>query len=258
LVELDYPSGQTLHYSFGPDNRLSQVRSTAIAPTYPGDPGAPANRTILTKQRFGDLVTNTTLGNGASVASFYDPAGRRIADRCTFTQGSAFLMEQLWDDAGNRVLDIEGEMATLSGLRREYDSTDRLIASVTVQNPQPLTTDPLAPPVTPLAATALQCQQKIDAIGNGYGIQIPSQPDFAYDATGNRELQSGRLVYTANARNEYLTVGADSPEEKVRRAAVGQNISALLPVAAPLAAKGKVALPAIRQFLRDPKQQRGS
>ncbi len=210
-IGLGYPSGQTLRYDFGSDNRFMQLRSIANAVAYPGDPGAPANRSILQKQRWGDLTISSQFGNGVTIASAYDAAGRRIADACSLPTGQNFTLQQLWDGAGNRALTIESQSGAVQGWRHEYDSTDRLISSLNLPRAQEVSVVPLAAPTTPLPVTSWNCQQAIDAILNGYGL--PGLPDRVYDATGNRVSQrasGGTVAYSTNVRNEYTSVAGAS------------------------------------------------
>lgn len=210
---LGYPSGQTLHYDFGPDARFLRLTSVANAVNYPGDPGAPANRSVLQRQRAGDLTISRQLGNGVTSTSFYDAAGRRIADDCSLPNGQDFLWQQLWDGADNRIVTIEGDAGTLNGLWHDYDSTNRLIASLPLPTPQSVATGPLAPPVAPVPVAAFNGQQDIDNIVAGYGIIPPAQPQIGYDSVGNRVKQrtpAGNVVYSTNVRNEYVSVGLAS------------------------------------------------
>jgi RHS repeat-associated protein len=207
---LGYPSGQEVSYRYAPDDRFVQLLSTAKAGSYPGDPGAAANRSIIEKQRWGELSVATAFGNGVTIASAYDAAARRIADACSLAAGEEFLLQQLWDAAGNRALDIESSAATVSGQSHDYDSTNRLIESAALAKPQPFVVGPLAPPPTPVPLAAFQCQKAIDAILASSGANAPPQPDFAYDAAGNRtdqQIAGGSLVYAMNTRNEYVAVG---------------------------------------------------
>lgn len=209
-IGLGYPSGQVLRYDFGPDNRFLALASLANARGYPGDKGAPANRFILRRKRWGDLAILDRFGNGVTRTPAYDAAGRRIADECTLPNGLHFLLQQLWDGSDNRSLTIEGNSSSLIGFRYFYDSTNRLLDSLPLANPQAVVTGPLAPPVAPLPINAFTCQQKIDKIVAGYGIIQPIPPQIQYDAVGNRVEQTtsqGNLVYTANIRNEYVSVG---------------------------------------------------
>jgi RHS repeat-associated protein len=209
-IGLVYPSGQTLRYDFGPDNLFLRLTSTANAAAYPGDPGAPPNRSILQKQRASDLTISRQLGNGVTSVSAYDAASRPIDDDCSLPNGQEFLWQQLWDGAGNRALSIEPGAGILQGSWHDYDSTNRLIASLPLPAPQAVTTGPLAPPLAPVPVAAFQCQRNIDNVVAGYGMNSPAQPQTGYDAAGNRVNQStpaGNVVYTANGRNEYLNVG---------------------------------------------------
>jgi RHS repeat-associated protein len=211
-IGLGYPSGQTLRYDFGSDNRFMQLQSLANAVAYPGDPGAPANRSILQKQRWGDLTITSQFGNGVMIASAYDAAGRRIADACSLPTGQNLALQQLWDGAGNRALTIEIQAGTPIGWWHAYDSTNRLIGSLSLSNAQAVVTGPLAPPNAPLVVSAFRCQQAIDAIVSGYGMSLPAQPGLDYDAAGNRarqETNGGTTLYSANVRNEYVTVGGE-------------------------------------------------
>jgi RHS repeat-associated protein len=210
---LGYPSGQVLSYNFGADDRLVQITSTANAGNYPGDPGAPPNRLILQKQRWSELTVAKTLGNGVAIASAYDAAGRPISEDCSLANGQEFLLQQLWDGAGNRALDIEKYAGTATGWRRAYDSTNRLIESETLRRPRPVATGPLSPPIAPVPIAAFRCQTVVDAIISGYRVYPRAQPDFGYDAVGNRTSQrvgSRTRLYHTNVRNEYVSVGNTS------------------------------------------------
>jgi RHS repeat-associated protein len=205
-IGLTYPSGQTLRYDFSADNRLTQLQSLANAAPYPGDPGAAGNRSIIQKQRWGELLVSSQFGNGATVTSAHDAAGRRVSDECGLPNGQNYLLQQLWDGAGNRALTIEMQTGNPIGWWHAYDSTKRLLSTVSLPNPQPVITAPLAPPNVPIAV--FRCQQDIDAIVSSYGMSVPSQPDLAYDAAGNRATTNfgSSVNYTTNARDEYVTV----------------------------------------------------
>ena len=208
-IGLTYPSGQTLHYEFGPDNRFLRLRSAANGAGYPGDPGAAANRLIVENLQAGDFTLSRHFGNGVTSTPAYDAAGRRIGEDCNLPNGDEYLLQQLWDGGDNRVLGIEKAAGSQSGWWHEYDSTDRLVASVSLPNPVPVTTGPRAPPLAPGPLGAFLCQQQIDGIVVGYGV-IPSAPQIGYDVAGNRSsqvTQSGILSYSVNTRNEYSKVG---------------------------------------------------
>ena len=210
VIGLTYPSGQTLRYEYAPDDHLVRLESTAKAGNYPGDPATPASRSVLQKQWWGDLATGAQLGNGTVIVTAYNAVGRRISDQCTLSGGDSFLLQQLWDGAGNRALAIEADAGATQGWWHGYDSTDRLVGSLSLPTPEPVATDPLAPPLVPLPVAAFQCQQAIDAIIGSFGVSPPTQPEWGYDRAGNRRSQhtSGTTVlYSANARNEYLRAG---------------------------------------------------
>ena len=88
-------------------------------------------------------------GNGVTMSSAYDAASRRIADSCSLLTGHAFLFQQLWDAAGNRALTIESHSSAVDGWRHGYDSTDRLVGSLTLPKAKRVSVAPLAPPPSP-------------------------------------------------------------------------------------------------------------
>ena len=168
---------------------------------------------ILLKQRAGDLTISRQLGNGVTSESAYDAAGRRIADGCSLANGQKFVWQQLWDAADNRVLSIEENQGILNGLWHDYDSTNRLIASLPLLAPQ---TGPRARWLRHLRRSRWQrssVKRALTIYVAGYGPNPPAQPQIGYDEAGNRvnELtRAGDVVYSPNVRNEYVKVGLAS------------------------------------------------
>jgi RHS repeat-associated protein len=164
---------------------------------------------IVQKTQWGNLRVATQLGNGIVIASAYDPAGRAIADSCHLGNGHSFQLQQLWDGAGNRRATIENYANSTHGSLFQYDSTDRLTSSMALISPVVIATNVLAPPTSPPVPALLSGQSKIDAIINGASAIPAAQPDFSYDAVGNR-TRAGSVSYVSNARNEYVSAGAAS------------------------------------------------
>jgi RHS repeat-associated protein len=208
-----YPSGQRLVYDLGIDDRLLRLRSVVKARGYPGYPGAPANRVIVQEQRWGELTIQRALGNAVVITSAYDPAARPISDDCKLANGSDFVLQQLWDGAGNRALSIEDNVGIVEGWWHQYDSTNRLLGSSTLPGATPVVTAPLAAPTAPLPIVAFRGQQLINALIGAYGVKPAPQPEFGYDSPGNRtneRVAGSNVIYTVNILNEYLTVGRAS------------------------------------------------
>lgn len=210
LTQLSYPSGQVVGYNYDVSNRLLQINSIANAIPYPGDSTSPESHQIVQKAWWGNLLVSAQLGNGITIDSSYDPAARSISDGCTLINGDVFLLQQLWDGAGNRQLVVERHANRTNGWHYYYDSTNRFTGQATLRTPAIVAAASLAPPVTPLPRLALRGQAAIDAAINGYTIRAAIQPEFVYDLSGNRTNQrAGRVgvAYTSNSRNEYVRVG---------------------------------------------------
>jgi RHS repeat-associated protein len=210
VIRLAYPSGQVLQLGYDPANHLIQIESVMNASPYPGDPSALASRTIIQKQWWGNLPFAITTVNGIVFSSAYDAAARRIEDSSSLPNGDAFVLQQLWDGAGNRRLILENYGNTITGSRYDYDSTNRLSDSFALQRPRIFLASALAPPTVPPATFNPTGQTSIDSLFSGYSVNPSGQLQLSYDAAGNRTTeQSGGsgTNYLSNKRNEYTTVG---------------------------------------------------
>ncbi len=210
VTAVQYPSGQSLALAYDGARRLVAIESTAKAAQYPGDPSAAARRAITTKQWWGNLPVASRFGSGVIVSTAYDVAARRIADTCSLAGGAKFIMQQLWDGAGNRALNVVGLTTRLVGSRCGYDSTNRLTVSREITLPQPFNPALLTPPSVPPAGIVLAGQSSIDAVIGRYR-QGARDLELVYDAAGNRVNESNaaaRTLYRTNVRNEYARVGS--------------------------------------------------
>jgi RHS repeat-associated protein len=211
LVELQYPSGQVLQYSYTAAGRLSEIRSVALSSPYPGDPTAAARHTILSKQWWGDLQVASSFGNTSVLARAFDAAGRRIDDKCTMPGGGSVEIQELWDGANNRAVSIDANGRRISGWLHQYDSVDRLATVAVLRAPRLFVAASLAAPAVRPVVWTPNAQVQIDALIAGYVASTPPQLAYAYDQAGNRTWQhsgTATTTYSVNARNEYLSVGA--------------------------------------------------
>ncbi len=213
-MQLGYPSGQVLKQSYNADNRLIEIESLGKSNPYPGDAASPASQVLLQKQWWAVLDVGSICGNGATLARSYDPAARRIADKCTLPTGSVVQWQQLWDGVGNCKVAIDASGRRANGGAYSYDSADRLTDEGAVRAPTVFAASRIAPPAArPVGVWAPSTQGVIDSMIAGYASARAAPVQFRYDMSGNRtQLQRGTrsVVYTASTRNEYLVIGSST------------------------------------------------
>jgi RHS repeat-associated protein len=208
-TNIHYPSGRQLKYDHDGINRVFRITNLANGNPYPGSNGAPQQYEIARYRYRGLRLRQATYGNGAGYRIAHDGAARAISVRHTAAGARELELQQLFDGAGNRRLQLTTPPVAPRPNTESYsfDSAYRL-TNVALQARARINSSPLRPPAAPIPEVAMVGQQTIDnAIGS---LANPASYTYRYDRAGNRLEERPNngppITYTPNGLNEIASV----------------------------------------------------
>lgn len=218
-LSLTYPNGRVLQFSHSRGGVLLGIAQLAPGTGYPGDPVAPAARSLLRMYRIGMRPLSMHFGE-SHVARLQYGADSRVlgVDWTRQRDGAALMVERnLFGSAGElRVHQTDTRVRMF-----DYDPAARLIAARDTAAGAPIAdVAQLAPPAN--AQARAPAQGDVDRVTSALqqaALAQPARRSFAYalDASGNRihtfETSSPAepavtVLYTPDRHDRYTQVGA--------------------------------------------------
>jgi RHS repeat-associated protein len=217
---LIFPDGRDIGYAHSATGGLTAIFQTAAGAAYPGDPGAPEERSLVTIWRVGTRPLVCRLGSTLRVGFAYDPAKRvTAADWTRLADGGLFFRERdLCDSRGEwRVHQADQALRLLT-----YDDLARLVAVRDYAGTAPIDTTLLKPAPNEAALDTAATQTDIDGLIADVDAATTAMPvvrTFGYTMDAN----ANRLGTEESADAGPITATAYTPDENDRYVSVGGN-----------------------------------